>query len=133
MFGIVLLEALSLYAQSARPAPAGGRIAGTILNVVTGQPLAGIDVSISPTEQRDQVTETTSGADGRFGFENVAKGKYNLIAQGRGFSEQAYQQHAPYSTAVAVGPGLVSENLVFQLVPDGSISGAVLDEENETV
>jgi len=133
MFGIVLLEALSLYAQSARPAPAGGRIAGTILNVVTGQPLAGIDVSISPTEQRDQVTETTSGADGRFGFENVAKGKYSLIAQGRGFSEQAYQQHAPYSTAVAVGPGLVSENLVFQLVPDGSISGAVLDEENETV
>jgi 5-hydroxyisourate hydrolase-like protein (transthyretin family) len=131
--GVVLLSVCFSRAQTAKPVPASGRITGTVFNVVTGQPLAGVDVSISPTELRDQVTETISGPDGRFGFENVAKGKYSLVAQGKGFSEQAYQQHAPYSTAVAVGPGLVSENLVFQLVPDGSISGVVQDEDNETV
>jgi hypothetical protein len=32
-----------------------------------------------------------------------------------------------------VGPDVISENLVFQLVPDASISGAVMDEENEAV
>jgi 5-hydroxyisourate hydrolase-like protein (transthyretin family) len=132
LLGLLLFAASFSFAQTARPAVAG-RITGRVVNVVTGQPLAGIDVSISPTEQRDLLTETTSGTDGRFGFDNVVKGKYTLLAQGRGFSEQAYQQHAPYSTAVAVGPGLVSENLVFELVPDGSISGVVLDEENETV
>src|SRR5215475_11984516 len=134
MLGVALLSAVCVSnAQTAKPVAINGRITGTVVNVVTGQPIAGIDVVISPTEERDQVTETTTGADGRFGFENVTKGKYSLIAQGRGFSEQAYQQHTPYSTAVAVGPSLVSENLVFQLVPDGSISGVVLDEENETV
>jgi len=133
VLGLLLPFAVSLsFAQTARPGGAD-RITGRVVNMVTGQPLAGIDVSVSPTEHRDLVTETTSGLDGRFGFDNVAKGKYSLIARGRGFSEQAYQQHAPYSTAVAVGPGLDSENLVFELVPDGSISGVVLDEENETV
>lgn len=133
LLGLLLLFAAPLsFAQRARLGGAG-RITGRVVNVVTGQPLAGIDVSISSTEQRDLVTETTSGPDGGFGFDNVVKGKYSLLAQGRGFSEQAYQQHAPYSTAVAVGPGLVSEDLVFELVPDGSISGFVLDDENEAV
>jgi 5-hydroxyisourate hydrolase-like protein (transthyretin family) len=130
---VVLATGLWSQAHSPKPAIAAGRISGTVVHAVTGQPLAGIDVSISPTEQRDLVTETTTGADGRFVFENVTRGKFSLIAQGDGFSEQAYQQHAPYSTAIAVGPGLASENLVFQLIPDGSISGSVQDEENETV
>ncbi len=120
-------------AQSVNPPVAAGRITGTVVHSVTGQPLAGIDVAISPTEQRDLRTEVTTGSDGRFVFENLARGKFTLSAQGRGFSEQAYQQHPPFSTAVAVGPDVISENLVFELVPDASISGTVLDEENETV
>ena len=130
---VVLATTLSLQAQTVKPAVVTGRITGTVVHAGTGQPLAGIDVSISPTEQRGLVTETITGPDGRFVFENVARGKFSLIAQGSGFSEQAYQQHAPYSTAIAVGSGLASENLMFQLVPDGSISGSVQDEENETV
>jgi 5-hydroxyisourate hydrolase-like protein (transthyretin family) len=120
-------------AQTAKTSGAAGRITGTVVHAVTGQPLAGIDVAISPTEQSDLRTEITTGSDGRFVFENVASGKYTLSAQGRGFSEQAYQQHGPFSTAVAVGPDVISDNLVFQLVPDASISGAVMDEENEAV
>jgi len=130
---VVLATALSSHAQKVKSAVVTGRITGTVVHAGTGRPLAGIDVSISPAEQRDLVTETTTGPDGRFAFENLARGKFSLIAQGSGFSEQAYQQHAPYSTAIAVGPGLASENLIFQLVPDGSISGSVQDEENETV
>jgi 5-hydroxyisourate hydrolase-like protein (transthyretin family) len=122
-----------LFAQIAKPPAAGARISGTVIHATTGQPLAGIDVAIAPTEERNLVTETTTGPDGRFAFENVPRGKFNLSAQGRGFSEQAYQQHAPYSTAVAVGPGLISENLTFPIVPDASISGSVMDEENEAV
>ena len=120
-------------AQTVHPPVAAGRIAGTVIHALTGQPLAGIDVAISPTEQADLRTEVTTGSDGRFVFENVARGKFTLSAQGRGFSQQAYQQHGPFSTAVAVGAGVISENLVFQLVPDASISGTVLDEENEPV
>ncbi len=121
------------HAQTVSPPVAAGRITGTVLHSVTGQPLAGIDVAISPTEQRDLRTEVTTGSDGRFVFENLTRGKFTLSAQGRGFSEQAYQQHAPFSTAVAVGPDVISDNLIFELVPDASISGTVLDEENEAV
>jgi 5-hydroxyisourate hydrolase-like protein (transthyretin family) len=130
---VVCATSLWLCAQTAKPPAPAGRITGKVVHAVTGQPLADIDVAISPTEQHDLRIEVSTGSDGRFVFENVARGKFSLSAQGRGFSEQAYQQHAPYSTAIAVGPGLVSENLVFPLVPDASISGTVLDEENEAV
>jgi hypothetical protein len=135
---IVLLVATSFAQQAARTsgatvAPVPGRISGVIVHAMTGQPLGGIEVSISPTEQRELVTDTVTGTDGRFLFEGVARGKYSLTAHGQGYSLQAYQQHGVYSTAVAVGPGLTSENLTFQIVPDASISGAVMDEENEFV
>jgi hypothetical protein len=132
---MIVLAALAAGAQQAWPAgaPASGRISGTIVHQSTGQPMPGIEVSISPTEHRDTSIQVVTGPDGRFLFKDVDRGKYSLTAQGRGFSLQAYQQHGQYSTAIAVGPGLDSENLIFQLLPDASISGMVLDEENEPV
>lgn len=134
---LLLSAAASAYPQGPKaPAAAGTqncRISGTVVHLTTDQHLSGIEVSISPTEQRDVIVQTVSGPDGRFTFDDLARGKYSLIAQGRGFATQAYQQHGPYSTAVAVGPGLKSENLIFRLVPDASISGIVLDDENEPV
>jgi hypothetical protein len=132
---MIFLATLAAGAQQASPvgAPASGRISGTILHQSTGQPLPGIEVSIAPTEHRDTTIQVVTGPDGRFLFKDVDRGKYSLTAQGRGFSLQAYQQHGQYSTAIAVGPGLDSENLIFQLLPDASISGMVLDEENEPV
>ena len=109
------------------------RISGTVVNAVDNQPLADVEVSIAGTEQRDDTREFVTGEDGRFVFQNVPRGKFSLTAMRRGFSLQSYQQHDEFSTAVAVGPGLVSEGLVFQMTPDGSISGSVLDEENEPV
>ncbi len=134
---VPLSWAVLAFAQTATPNPATrartGRIGGTVLHATTGQPLAGIEVSISSTEERSATVQTVTGPDGRFGFENLAPGKYSLAAQGQGFSPQGYQQHGPYSTAIAVGLGLRSENLIFRLVADASISGSVVDEENEPV
>ena len=38
-----------------------------------------------------------------------------------------------YATAIAVGPDLDSEHLVFRLQPDASVEGVVSDENNEPV
>lgn len=135
---IALLTAASfLSAQNAQPGAAiatqSWKISGVVVHSISHQPLPGIEVSIASTEQRDLTVQAVTGKDGSFVFENVASGKYSLVAQGHGFAVQAYQQHGPYSTAVAVGPQLNSENLIFHLVPDGSISGSVLDDENEPV
>jgi Carboxypeptidase regulatory-like domain len=134
---VLLMTACFSPAQDApRTVPAGipkWKIGGTVVHSRTNQPLPGIEVSIAATEQRNVSVQAVTDNGGRFVFENVARGKYSLVAHGRGFTFQAYQQHGSFSTAVAVGPGLNSENLVFRLVPDGSISGSVLDEENEAV
>jgi hypothetical protein len=134
---VVFLCEMSL-AQSAappaqKPVAETYRISGTMVNAVDRQPLADVEVSIAAAEQRDDTREFVTGEDGRFVFQNVPRGKFSLTGMRHGFSLQAYQQHDEFSTAVAVGPGLASEGLVFLMTPDGSISGNVLDEENEPV
>jgi hypothetical protein len=130
--------ALAAWAQSATPGVATAtaetfRISGTVSNIVDGQPLSGVEVTIAPAEQANDARQTLTGSDGGFVFDKVTRGKYSLSGSRSGFSLQAFQQHDQYSTAIAVGPGLVSEGLVFNLTPDASISGTVLDEENEPV
>jgi len=135
-FLLVLSSALVSTAQKppATPQPrnASFRISGTAVNLVDGQPLGSVEVTIASTEQRQQ-TQQVTGPDGRFQFDNLAPGKYSLAGHRTGFAAQFYQQHDEFSTAIAVGPGLASENLVFNLTPDASVSGLVLDEENEPV
>lgn len=137
MAAVVCLCQLSLAQNAASPAPKPVaetyRISGTVLNALDNQPLADVEVSIAGTEQRDDTRDFVTGSDGRFVFQNLPRGKYSLSGMRRGFSLQAYQQHDQFSTAVAVGTDLVSEGIVFRMTPDASISGSVLDEENEPV
>ncbi len=119
--------------KHAAPASPRYRISGTVVNAIGGQPLSQVTVFIAVPATPNDTEQVTTGEDGRFAFENVAPGKYAMSAQRRGFTRQSYQQHELYSTAVAVGPGKISEHLVFELNPDASISGTVTDEENEAV
>lgn len=134
---LLLTSALisSAHKPPAAPPPRNGtfRISGTAVNLVDGQPLSAVEVTIASTEQRQQTQQVVTGSDGRFRFDNLAPGKYSLAGRRTGFAAQFYQQHDEFSTAIAVGPGLASENLIFTLTPDASISGLVLDEENEPV
>ncbi len=121
-------------APTRSPLPRGEyKITGQVINSVGGQPLPSLDVSITSAQQRDQVQHTVSDDRGHFAFLNVAPGKYALEARGHGFVNQAFKQHEGFSTAIAVGPGLVSEGLVFPVNPDASISGNLTDEQDEAV
>lgn len=134
MMGLAFV--LPISAQKKTPPPpvkARYRIAGTVVNEIGGQVLAQATVSIEPVENPDEARQATTDEDGHFSFDNVPPGKYSMSAQRRGFAQQSYQQHEFYSTAVVVGPGLVSENLIFQLRPDAAISGSVTDDQSEPV
>ncbi len=135
----VVLFAVSLSAQQ-RPAsgaaPQHYRITGTVVNSLTGQPVPSASVAIAPTTQgmeRDISKSFLTGPDGRFSFSDLTHGKYSLMAAARGFSLQYFEHHDPYATAVAVGPDLDAEHLVFRLDPDASIEGQVSDENNDPV
>jgi hypothetical protein len=135
----------------AAPARPGFRISGIAVDAASGVPLSKARVSIAPAAStgsnapaapsfpnarnanRIVPRAVTTGEDGRFVFENVSVGKYSLSAQTRGYPPQGFDQHENFSTAIAVGPDLDSENLVFRLRREASISGKVTDDQFEPV
>jgi|SRR5271165_3501632 len=122
-------------APAAQPSPAarGYRIAGTVIGLVSSQPVADASVSITATANPAPSITMQTGPDGRFVFLNVSRGKYLLIAKAKGYSPQGLDEHGDYATAVAVGPELDAEHIVLRLRPDAAIEGRVTDEHNEPV
>ena len=120
---------------SAQQAPAAHnlRISGTVVDALTGQPLSQAQVFLTAQGVRDAEQFVMTWEDGHFAFENLAPGHYALFARHKGYLQQLYKQHAQFSTAIIVGPDLITENLRFDLRPTASISGEVLDERNEPV
>jgi protocatechuate 3,4-dioxygenase beta subunit len=108
------------------------RISGTVVNAVTGQRLSNVNVSIGPAEGGSSSSFVT-GENGDFTFEKLKPGKYWLAAEGHGFSPQRFDEHEEFSSAIAVGPELDSEHLVFRVRPDAAISGTITDEQSDPI
>jgi len=134
--------------RSSRAAAGSYQVNGTVVHALTGEPLAGVTVVLSPnvdlsrqrgtdrTEDESRPAEirpVLSGKDGSFVFTGLKAGKYSLSAAKRGFSQQGYEQHEQFATAIVAGPDKDSANLVFRLQPDASIGGRIVDEHNESV
>src|SRR5579863_6917956 len=100
------------HAQSAAPAvdeanaQAGAmfRIAGMVVDAISGQPLARTQVTITPSGARDAGRVEYTDDSGKFVFEQVVAGKYVLSARRRGYVGQMYQQHESFTTAIITGP-----------------------------
>jgi hypothetical protein len=128
----MLLSACT-FAQWPGASQTGYRISGTAVSSVTGQPLPEVRVFLARVEARHDQQVVITGADGRFLFANLPKGKYALAAGKPGFLTEGFEEHENYSSAIAVGPGLSGEDLVFRIHPAGVISGQIVDEQNEPV
>jgi protocatechuate 3,4-dioxygenase beta subunit len=139
LFGFVQKAVVLPAAPSASATPSAFRISGRVIDAVTGQPLASAVVAIdssnpsnSPNSPDSTRVEATA-ADGSFVFADLLPGKYVLSARHRGYIAQTYQQHESFTTAIAVGPGFESENLIFGLRPSASISGEIADESDDPI
>ena len=107
-------------------------VSGVVRDSVTGQPLPGFNVTLTPDKGGAGQT-VRSGANGQFNFPGATAGKYILSGSGPGYRPQGLNQHDTYFTGVAVGPKLDATNIVFRMQPDASIRGQALDEHNEPV
>jgi Carboxypeptidase regulatory-like domain len=139
-FSLVLVAGWWQQQERNTPVPAAAvskdsslRIGGTVVDAMSGQPLARAQVSISAQGVRDSGQSIETEEDGRFAFENLAAGRYVLFARRKGYLQQLYKQHEQFSTAIVVGPELNTEDLRFELRPGASISGQVVDEMDEPV
>ncbi len=109
------------------------RISGKVIDAHTGAPVARCSVQIADVKDRGQPMTTISADDGTFSFDRLPLGKYSLSAERRGYLQQSYEEHDVFSTAIAVGPGLVSEDLLFHLTAEAILGGTVTDEAGEPV
>lgn len=133
-------EKIFLFVLLALAVPLAGQnngrffVKGKVVNAVNGHPLAGAEVwtgSADDVGGTEQTMLTTN--DGGFAFTVSGTGKYVLSGEARGFRRQGFEQHGMYVSAVVVGPGVNSENIVFRLRPDGRILGTIVDDEHEPV
>ncbi|MBV9612379.1 MAG: carboxypeptidase regulatory-like domain-containing protein [Acidobacteriaceae bacterium] len=108
-------------------------IGGTIVDHASGQPLSKAAVMIIRVPAGDWSAVTLTDSEGRFWFNGLDAGKYNLSAEARAHDHRAFHQSDQYSTGIAVGPGLDSEHILFPLAASGSISGRVVDEQGDPV
>jgi hypothetical protein len=131
---ILLSIILAVLAQSPAQVKPEFRISGTAVNSVTGQPLPRAELSIRLSAHVNVILQKVlTEDDGRFEFMGLLPGKYELMAEKSGFRKQAYEGHGYYASAIIVGQGKISDNLVFRLHPDAWIEGTVTDAENEAV
>lgn len=119
------------------------QITGIVVNANDGSPLGKCQVMIQPALAPDSNPQSsqaapksmtiTTGEDGRFVFNNVAEAKYSLVARRIGFRTQALDEHDEFTSAVAVGQGKDSQNIIFRLQPAASITGRIEDEFGDPV
>lgn len=111
----------------------GFKIAGTVVNAVTGAPLTRAKVTLADTRYRARQIATQADENGHFEFAGLPLGKYALQGSRAGFLLSSYEQHEQYSTAIVTGPEFQTDNLVLCLMPMAMITGHVLDESGDPV
>jgi protocatechuate 3,4-dioxygenase beta subunit len=111
----------------------GYRIAGTIVDKNDGHPLARARITLRDAKNPQKFESIVTAENGKFEFNGVPAGKYDLHGARRGFISASYDQHEQFSTAIVPGAGLETEALVLRLAPAAIISGKILDEAGEPV
>ncbi len=109
------------------------KVAGVVVNSVTGAPLAGARVSLVDTRTRKGVVRQITSEGGRFEFIDLPAEKFSLNGSKRGFISASYDEHEQYSTAIVTGPELKTDELVLRLDPVALIGGHVRDENGDPV
>jgi hypothetical protein len=116
-------------------AHAGGgfRIAGTVLNVATGDPVQRAVVSALAEGDNHTIASAISDAEGRFSLEGLPAAKYPLTASKRGFRTALYEDHDGYNTAIVTGPDQDTTHLIFFLAPGAVLHGVVSGDGGDPV
>ncbi len=120
--------------QPALSQPSGiYRIAGTVVNAVTGEPVHHAAVAALSEEDSHTVAAVESDNEGHFSLERLPAAKYQLTASKRGFRASFYDEHEEFNSAVVTGPGQPTDHLIFRLVPGGVVHGTVISDGGDPV
>jgi uncharacterized surface anchored protein len=119
--------------NAAAPATNLYRIAGTIVNSTSGEPLRHATVAVLSEEDSHTIAAVESDDDGNFSFDRLPAAKYQLTASKRGFRTAFFDEHQEFNSAIVTGPGQETDRLTFRLVPGAILRGAVTTEGGDPV
>lgn len=128
IFVAILSLAISAAAQTA-----SYRVAGTVVNALTGEPVSGAVVALLTVEDSTTFAATESSADGRFDIENLPGAKFQLTASKHGYSTSFYNEHDNFNSAIVTGEGQNTAGLIFKLAPEAVLSGVVTGDGGDSV
>ena len=109
------------------------RIAGTVVNASTGEPLRRAQVSVLAEEDSHAVESVLTDGNGRFVLPGLAAAKYQLTASRRGFRTAYFDEHDEYSTAIVTGEGLDTGSFTFRLTPGAILRGVITADGGDPV
>jgi Carboxypeptidase regulatory-like domain len=136
----LLLHAQSTTQSEARHAPVSGtaasgafRIAGKLVNAVTGEPVRQATVAVLAVEDSRTIGSAISDGEGHFALEGLPAAKYQLTASKRGFRTGFYDEHDEFSSAVVTGADQDTGRLTFRLTPGASVRGMISSDDGDPV
>jgi hypothetical protein len=124
---------LLLVSLPALPQPATYRIAGTVVNAASGEPVQRVTVAALSSSDHRTVASVESGNDGQFALEGLAAAKYELAAYKRGFLLSLFNEHEDYNSAIVTGEGQQTEGLIYRITPAASLHGVVSADSGDPV
>ncbi len=107
-------------------------VAGTVVNATANSPLPRAYVHFYRAGAAKPVASVITGDNGRFQF-RLPAGSYRMFAGTRDTWEN-YGAHTPgtlIGSAVIVGPGKDTANIMFRYFPPGAISGRIVNDTGE--
>jgi len=108
-------------------------IAGTVVNLVTGDPVPYASVAVLSSANSHAIESVLAGEDGRFALPGLPAAKYQLTVSKRGYRTSFYEQHESYLSGIVTGDNQQTDNLVFRLSPGCSLRVEVNDDAGEPV
>lgn len=133
MFRRSLFLCALLLVPAGRASAQSFRIAGTVVDSVSGAPLDRVEVLIAPVSNLEDTQTALTSSNGQFVFSNLAPGKYRLSATRPGYTSQGLDEHEGFMTAIAVGPKFDSEHIRFVLSRDSVLAGNVVNDFGDPV
>jgi hypothetical protein len=131
---LALAASANVHVHSQIPQQPRYRIAGTVVDSVTKEPLARVSVSVLSTPPNSHLLKTVlTDHDGHFSLPGFAAGKYSLTASRVGYQPTYFDQHETYNSAIVTGEGQDTENLTFAITAMAALGISVTDDFGEPV
>jgi protocatechuate 3,4-dioxygenase beta subunit len=111
-------------------APTGASIAGTVREAGTGRPVSGANVFVVRTSNQSEISSITDG-DGRFTLSGLKPGRHAVALFREGYVLPSSLEGAGF--AYRLGENQHINEVEFQLIPAGNITGRVLNMDGQPV